>query len=54
MIVAYACDYIYIYMCVCVCVCVHACELRDENLLRGEECKTQVNLNFSNKKGQTR
>ena len=33
-----------------VIVCICACEFRDKILLRGEECKTQVNLNFSKKK----
>ena len=32
-----------------VCICV--CEFRDEILLRVEECKTRVNLNFSKKNG---
>ena len=31
-------------------VCICACEFQDEILLRGEECKTWVNLNFSKKK----
>ena len=34
-----------------VIVCVVCVNFRDEILLRGEECKTWVNLNFS-KKGQ--
>ena len=33
-----------------VIVRICACEFRDEILLRGEECKTQVNLSFSKKK----
>ena len=33
-------------------ICTCACEFREKILLRGEECKTQVNLNFSNKKGK--
>ena len=33
-----------------VIVCICACEFRDEIFLRGEKCKTQVNLNFSKKK----
>ena len=40
MTIAYACD--------CMYIC--ACEFRDEILLKGEECKTRVNLNFSKKK----
>ena len=32
-------------------VCMY--EFRDEILLRGEECKTRVNLNFFFKKGKT-
>ena len=39
MIVAYACD-LNVYVCV---------NFGDEILLRGEECKTGVNLNFSEK-----
>ena len=39
MTVAYACD-LNVYMCV---------NFGDEILLRGEECKTRVNLNFSEK-----
>ena len=35
MTIAYACD----QMCMCV-------NFGDENILRGEECKTRVNLNF--------
>ena len=33
-----------------VIVCICACDFQDEIFLRGEECKTQVNLNFSKKK----
>ena len=33
-----------------VLVCICACEFREEILLREEECKTRVNLNFSKKK----
>ena len=40
MIVAYACD-LNVYVCV---------NFGDEILLRAEECQTQVNLNFSEKK----
>ena len=32
-----------------VIVCICACEYQDEILLRGEECKTWVNLNSSEK-----
>ena len=39
MTVAYACD-LNVYVCV---------NFRDEILLRGEECKTRVNLNFFGK-----
>ena len=39
MTVAYACD-LNVYVCV---------NFGDEILLRGEECKTRVNLNFSEK-----
>ena len=35
-----------------VIVCICACEFRDEILLRGEEYKTRVNLNFSKKMGK--
>ena len=41
MTIAYACD-LNVYVCV---------NFKDEILLRGEECKTRENLNFS-KKGQ--
>ena len=43
MTVAYAC-YLNVYVCV---------NFGDEILLRGEECKTQVNLSFSKKNGKT-
>ena len=33
-----------------VIVCICACEFREEILLRGEECKTWVNLNFKTMK----
>ena len=33
-----------------VIICIRACEFWDEILLRGEEYKTWVNLNFSKKK----
>ena len=35
-----------------VIVCICACEFRDEILLRGEECKTRVNLSFSKNIGR--
>ena len=35
-----------------VLVCICACEFREEILLREEECKTWVNLNFSKKNGK--
>ena len=41
MTISYACD-LNVYVCV---------NFGDEILFRGEECKTQINLNFS-KKGQ--
>ena len=40
MTIAYACD-LNVYVCV---------NFGDEILLRGEECKTRVNLNFSKKR----
>ena len=40
MTVAYACDLNVVYVCV---------NFGDEIFLRGEECKTRVNLNFSKK-----
>ena len=33
-----------------VIICICACEFWDEIILRGEECKNQVNLSFSKKK----
>ena len=33
----------------CDCIYICACEFHDEILLREEECKTRVNLNFSKK-----
>ena len=33
-----------------VIVCVYECEFRDEIILRGEEYKTRVNLNFKTMK----
>ena len=35
-----------------VIVSICACEFQDEILLKGEECKTRVKLNFSKKKGK--
>ena len=42
MTIAYACD-LNVYVCV---------NFRDEILLRGEQCKTRVNLNFFEKKSK--
>ena len=43
------CMHVIVYDCLCMRLHASVREFRDEILLRGEECKTQENFNFSEK-----